>query len=1220
MILLGVVCVLLGVVMYLTRPSRLNHVLVDLLESSIGCDATVGRSHLTWGGVLTVDDIELTVPGADPETSRLLSTERMTVKLKLLPLIIGQVRAESVALHKPTLYLTEDADNGRFNYEMLLARPTEPTEASLPDALPELHLYGGQLCFGEVVNGAYDPIESIELNGRLNADGTRAGVYQFELTQRQARDKSQGPSIRGLIDLKTPGVELTVKRFSFDGPYRYLLPRYARDWWDHLDPSGAVPRVSIHARRGEKGKASVHAEMVLDGIGLQLPWVKTHPLAVTKVSGMVDLTQTGMRFDHVTGSVEGISLSADGRIDGYDRDAPWQLHVRSEPFDVPAEGGIWEKLPESVSVYRERFSPRGVYRADVSVSREAPDQAFQVNGYVDLIDTKFMYYRFQYPVAKLTGRIGLEGDRIVLNDLIGITPAGAKGTVSGSIGPPLKDGPVDLKISSDRIPLDENLTNAMSEKRRKVLDMFFSEAGYQSLLKQGVVRAPGDQAEQTRGGEAPVAQANNGASIAPAAPEFKPGGTAAMTVTIQRPAGEDQEYQVTTDLQTAGLASVFSFWHYPLIAQGGRIVITPDNVDVIDVRMRSPNGGGGVVNGHLDLPHDGSHLKPDLKLTDINLPVDDLLIASIPEPKDQWVRSLNITGKLQGNGEVDADDSGEVRFTVKTQLQQARAQPFGGQYVLNDVSGDITLQRSSVQMDDLTGKHDGGTITLNGRADFPESGADLDLHFAGDNLPIEHSLVDLIPPDHEARPLIEKLFETYKPEGVTDARMTYKTNNGSGEDFSLDIQPDTLGFDYKKQRIELSDLQGTISLSPSKAVLHHVSGRYPAGDFSVDGEARYGEDNGLALRFSAKADGIDATARALMPQACRSLIDRLALRGPFVLEDATLSTRPNATEGPNAIFEAGVGLQNAEAKLGVDLTEIDADLNMRIVAFGNQPWPHTDIKADIQHLRAADRLVQRASMHVQTGSEPSVIDFQDLKGTVYGGTLVGRGQARLDPPGVLGFELTILESELEPFLDPLGNKAPAKLKQAASPVPGPDLPMRDMSSGLLSAGLAVRLSIDGTQPTQGRGIVMVRDARLYDKPLTLALLQAVNLSLPNERSFDRASARYVIDGDNILFDDIRFEAPAFVIAGTGTMAYPSTDLNLHMVTSNPVAPDLGPVSELVKTFKDQLFAIEVKGTLAQPKAGVVPLEGVFRSWGRIFGETRANPINTPVEQPEEEDE
>lgn len=1219
-ILLGIVCVLLGGVMYFTRPARLNRVLVQLLETSIGCKAQVGQAHLTWDGLLTVDGIELTVPESGGEMARLMSTDRMAVKLRLLPLLIGRIRAESVALNAPVVYLTEDLDNGRFNYEMLLSQTTgQHEDVDLPDVLPELHLNGGELCFGQVVDGHYKQIETIMLDGKLNADTSRSGVYEFALAQRHAPTKLNAPLIQGEVDLNEPYVELEVKGFAFDGPYRYLLPSEVRSWWDHLRPTGAIPSAVFIAHPDENGYAAVLAQMDLDGIGLSLSWVKGHRLQVADVTGSVTLTSNDVSFEKVTGRIEGIEMTTGGRIEGYTKDAGWELAIETKPFDIPAEGGIWDCLPPSVTKYRERFSPHGTYQAAFSIKRAASDADLEMHGYVDLIDTQFMYHRFQYPARKLTGRISFHGDRIVLNDLIGITPSGAQGIVSGTIGPPLKDGAVSIRIHGEDLPLDEHLVNAMSEKRRKVLDIFFSQEGYESLLAQGVIRAPGESGVDHPGDETdgPIAAANDAVSIDHDVPEFEPGGLATMTVTIFRPAGKDQKYQVTTDLQTTGLSSVFDFWRYPLVCEGGRVVITPDDVEVFDVRMRALNGGGGVVSGHLELPRDGSKLEPNLQLTSIRLPVDDLLIASIPEPQNQWVRPLHITGELVGTGEVYADSTDQVRFTVDALFQHGRAAPNGGSYPIENIEGAITIERKRVQMENFSGRHGEGSITLNGQADYGESGFGIDLTFLGDDLPIERGIIDLVPAEHEARTLISELFDIYQPEGLTDARLTYQGGRDGTETFNLEVQPESLNFDYKSQRIELTELQGTIALTPSIATLHHVSGRYPAGTFSIDGEARLGEDNGLALTFDAQADRIDATARAIMPQAVRTLVDRLSIQGPFVLDDVTLFTWPTVQEGPSAIFEGKIGLRDGKAQLGIALTEINANLDARVVTFSHQPWPHIDITMHAEKLRAADRLVQHAYMHVQTGDESSTIHFDDLKGTVYGGALVGRGQATLAPPGLLGFELTLQEAELEPFLKPLGEKASRYDAAVTEPDAVSDMPTRDMSSGLLSAGLSIRVPIDGSDAPQGRGIVTVRDATLYDKPLTLALLQAANLSLPNESSFDRASARYLINGSTVFFDDIRFEAPAFIIAGNGTMAYPSTDLNLRMVTSNPVAPDLGPISKLVKTFKNELLAIEVKGTLAKPQAGMVPLEGVFRSWGRIFGDTRAGAQAVEVDLPEE---
>ncbi|MEZ6190905.1 MAG: hypothetical protein R3C45_06385 [Phycisphaerales bacterium] len=1210
-ILLGVLLLLISGISYLTSPARLNRVLVKLLQDSIGCDATIGKATLSWDGLLVVDGIKLTVPDTDGQMAQLLTTDRVVVQLRLWPLLIGQVRAASVAISHPTLYLTEDLDRGRFNFEMLIARPPGESSSgsSLPKALPEVYLNSGEVHFGQLVADAYQPAQSLRVDGTLSADPDRSGGYFFILSQRDDpanRTAGTGTTIQGEIDLHEPGVEVQLDRFTFNGPYRNLLPHAVRKWWDRLSPIGAVPRVVFSARHGGDNSVVMAAQMTLDGIGLSLPLESDKPLMLTGVTGEITMASNVVSFEKITGDIEGVAFNADGRIDGLDTGAPFSIALTTQPFDVPAEGGVWDKLPPYILKYRDRFSPTGRYQAQVVIGRDTPGGELTLGGYLDLIDTTFAYNKFPYPAEKLSGRITFDEDRIVLNDLVGVAPSGGTGTVSGTIGPPIRNGAVDITIHGEGIPIDEYLLSAMKPKHRDVIDMFFSQRGYEELLKAGVIRGPGEPAV-----DAPQrADANQSVAIQSEVPVFEPGGTADVTVRIQRSAGSDQPYLVTTDLDVAGLRSVFDFWRYPLVVEQGRVVISPDQVGVYGVHIKALNGGGGIVQGRLELPDGDQPLKPYLQITSIHLPVDDLLIASIPPPKDHWVRSLQLSGELVGTGEVFADRGGKVAFTVDTQLQNGSARPNGGAYLLQQITGGVTVERTRVQFENLVSRHEGGTISLNGQTDFGEGGLGVDLDFTGDQLAIEPGLIDLLPLEHEGRPVMRELFADYRPDGTIDAELRYHGGGGEPDRFTLGVTPEAVGFDYAGQRIELSDLTGHIELTPSRAQMQKVSGRFASGSFQIDGEVRLGEDKGVALSFNVDAQRVDPTARALLPAGVLSLVDRLAIQGPYTVDDAHLLSWPDAVQGPTRIFEGKVNLKGATAQLGVPVTELDAELDMRVATFVDQPYPHTDMHIHAERLRAADRLVQRFSLAVATGDRPWLVNLSDLKGTVYGGALVGFGQLSLGEPSSLGIDLTLHDVELEPFLNPLQPDTSAEIAPSTADVN--EVTTRDMSSGLLSAGLSIRVPLDDPTQRQGRGVVSVRDAKLYDRPLTLALLQAANFALPNESSFDRAAARYLIFGDTVVFDDIRFEAPAFVIAGTGTMEYPSTNLNLRMATSNPAAPDLGAVSDLVRTFKDGLLGIEVHGTLAKPEARVVPLEGLFRSWDRVFGQTRA-PLT--VEQP-----
>ncbi len=1178
----------------MTRSSRLVVVIEQMLEDSIGCDAKVGRVELTWSGQLTVDGIDLTVPGMTGEAAKLLHSDRVVVHLRFLPLLIGQARAESVSLSHPTLYLTEDMDRDLFNYENLIEKPSDNEErGGLPKVLPELFLNGGEIRFGRMTQGAYRQLQGLRFDGMLMAEDGHAGGYTFIFNQQEVGDVSParnfGPTIHGKIDLKTPEIEVQVDRFKFAGPHRYLLPQEMRRWWDSLSPQGELPKVIFHAGLDEAGETSLSAELRLDGIGLSLPIEAGEPLRMSDVTGRVVLAEGVVEIKQIAGVIEGIHFTGEGRVGGFESQSPLSIAISTEPFDVSAEDEIWSKLPEKVRRYHERFSPRGKYQTDVVIERQAHGGPLMFSGWLDLLDTRFTYQKFPYPAEQLTGRVTFDNERVELHDLQATGPSGGRAVVSGTIIPPGGDGEVDIKIDGQGFAVDDFLLNAMKPKHRKVMDLFFNQQGYAYLLERGVVRSPGDASTDT-GEESSV-------------PVFEPGGSASMIVRIQRPAGPDQDYSVTTDLDVSGLRSVFGFWHYPLYAERGRVVISPQQVQVHGVYMRAIGGGGGVVDGQLILPRDGEPMRPSLQMTSVHLPIDQALVASIPAPKDQWVRTLNLGGTLIGTGEVYAGADGEVAYTVDTILQDGDASPNGGAYPLTDIKGSVTVERTRVQLENLSSRHNDGTITVNGLADFGEGGLGVELALVGENLRLESGLVDLLPVGHEGRPLITDLFETYRPDGQLDAELHYFGDTGGESDrFTLNVQPKTLSLDLNGQRVELEDLTGGAELTSRQAVLHDLAGRFAAGTFSVDGDIRLVDDPGVNLAFDVHAGRIDATARAVLPEEVLSFIDRLQVQGPYQVNDARLLTWEDVQEGPTMIFEGKVQLQDARGNIGVPVTDMDAQMDMHIATFAEQRWPHTDIRINAESLRVADRLVERFSMSAQTGRQPWLVEMSDVKGAVYGGTLVGWGQLRMGRDPAFGFDLTLQEVELEPFLKPLETADAAGGDESADAA---ELSTRNMATGLLSAGLTIRIPTDDPSQRQGRGVVTVRDAKLYDKPLTLALLQAASLALPNESSFDRASARYLIYGDTVQFDDIRFEAPAFVIAGSGVMDFPTTELNLRMVTHNPGAPDLGAVSALVQSFKDELLGIEVRGTLAEPEARVVSLGGLFRSWDRVFGNSSA---------------
>ncbi len=438
-----------------------------------------------------------------------------------------------------------------------------------------------------------------------------------------------------------------------------------------------------------------------------------------------------------------------------------------------------------------------------------------------------------------------------------------------------------------------------------------------------------------------------------------------------------------------------------------------------------------------------------------------------------------------------------------------------------------------------------------------------------------------------------------------------------GEDFTLRVRPKLLAFDLNGQRIRVTDMDGRVAVDPAGMRLEAVHGRFDGGRVQASGDVRLAEPVSVDLSFTAEADRFGPTTRAVLPPALTQMLEELEFDGAYRVVRGRLQRGGTSSREPDLTVDATLELTDASAMLAVPIRELNGRLDVRVRDRAGAAWPHLELNLNAERVRVADRLIEPLEARLSTtggvDGEPvaevahDALVLDRLVGSIYDGALVGRGIIQLGRPGRYEFDLTLSDVEVERFMNPL---APRVERAAAAGsetqgIPEPfELPDRAEASGLLSASLQVHAEHGRPDSRVGRGAFEVRDAALFDKPLAMAMLQAINFSLPAHRAFDRASGRFSISGDRVLFDRLSFQAPTLELAGTGWLDYPTHRLNLTMLTRNPGAPNLGPISQVFRVFKDELVAVKVTGTLAEPEARVVSFEGVSQSWKQVFGESR----------------
>jgi hypothetical protein len=1201
---------LAAVAWYQTRPARLTPRVERLVADFTGTQVHIDTARLQWGPRLVLDGVKLSLPDDPTDAGRLFEAQRVVIGIHGGDALSGAFTPRSVGVTRPIIYLTEDLQAGQYTFQRLRVGPDDPDQPTPPPPrlLPESFIDGGEVRIGQVEHGTYQPLGTVEVVGRLaERPGDDNELYAFRLMGREAQT-DRHVTLEGQIDLDQRTMEVQLNGLTFDSVQRRFIPTAYRRWWDAMRPEGSFPRVWFRIAPDPQNHPSLAAaELQFDDLACSLPSEllnlaedETHEIRMVEVTGVSRLID-GRFHDQFTGRIEGVRYEVTG-THGITLDEPFEITLATDPFTLAEKPTFFYALPPVAKKYHRRFSPSGKFTTTVTLERKEAGQPITTEGRVTIHEARATYKKFPYPCERITGgTITFTEDELRIDELVAFGPSGAKLVLNGTVTPPRDGAAVEIDLRVTDVPIDRHLTGAMEPEHREVLAMFFDPQRQAELIESGVIRAAPEEG---------AAVPTEGEGDAEAPPVFEPGGVIRRAdIAIRRAFGEDTDYRVTTTLDVTGLRALYENWPYPLIGRSGELTIGPDAVVLDRIKLAGLTGGGGDIEGRLERPTDQT-LIPQMTITDIRLPVDELLLASIPKPQDRWARDVHLRGELKAHGRIfqredrRPEDEDSIDFVFDAKVTDATATPFDGRFYIEDVAGAFTLTRSDLTISELTGKRGEASLSLSGGIDWADGTPDFTIDAAATSLPIDPVALDLVPENLAAHKQLTTLFETHEPAGQTDLSLTW-SNDGQRDRFAAVLKPNTLRFTLNDTRIDLSEMSGRVKVTPGLIELDQLAASFEHGRGQVSAALGLSEEPTHALSFSVQSDRLDATTRALLPPAVLTVIDGLALDGGYRIDGARLNLRPAATDKPTADFAAVIHLDDAEAQVGVPITDLDGQLGVKLTARHDQPYPFIDLDLQARRLVANGRVVEPMTLRMRSGRGLDAVVIREMRGTVYGGTLVGRGLITLGAEPRYAFDLSLHEAALEPFVQSDQDWQPPAPPNGQNDTLLPKPLQRRDDVGLLSAGLTIEAPLYDPAQRQGRGALEIRDARLFERPLSLALLQAANLSLPRASAFDRVSSRFLVVGDDVQFDSLSFDSPAVSITGSGTMHFPTRRLDLTMVNRNPAAWDLGPLNELYNTLKDELIAIRVRGTLDAPEAELQSFRNVRRTWDDLFTASRA---------------
>lgn len=590
---------------------------------------------------------------------------------------------------------------------------------------------------------------------------------------------------------------------------------------------------------------------------------------------------------------------------------------------------------------------------------------------------------------------------------------------------------------------------------------------------------------------------------------------------------------------------------------------------------------GGIVNANGFVSRESDQKGLEVEFRSIQL--EEYLLDLVPEgpqtkARELWTR-FNPRGTFDADLDWSQDPDGTRHSLVNAQPHVIILNMDGTDVAVLREQGDIKIRGDEIELNNLllrlsTPRLTHGIVAIDGAYGKPKGNSELQLEgtveegqFESPVLPV---LLDLFGAD--------RLYATWlelDPSGRFNSRFEYRGLQNEATDYAIDIVPTNISANIGEDRLHAVFDDGSVFIGPDRVDMEQLVARIPApGTIQVNGTVSLGEK--IELLATAEYDlralpqGFDSYLPVPLNMAFEAV--DFAADGPVRLSNCGISGTWDAMasiDQPDLYqFDGRLDFEDAKftAGAGFDLfdghTEIHLDVNQdddgKLIA-------HLDGTLEGDHVDVQERRITNPYANL-TMRDDNVFHLSDVSGNIADGLIVGEIAIDQDDRSWQ------LELDLED----------ASLQELSH---GRDMPKADGTIGRVLANMRLFGEIDEPESKRGRGRLVIVDGQMTNSPLTLSIVHLSQLMIPGSDSLEFAEIAFTIDGNRMLFDEFLLSSPTIQFVGTGEMSVSDWELALRLSPRGTI-PIL---SDLIGGFTGTLYAINVGGTLGDPKASIEPL-------------------------------
>lgn len=1158
----------------MTDPERIRRISESYLEKITSRDVSITAALFSMSDGIHLHGVSITdSPPSDTSAStkprksgEFFSCDEIFIVHDPWALLTGRLKFESFAANRPTLTLVHDADVGWENVATLVRRVISRPDSG--NSAPPVELREARLRLMERSAQGDRLVEDVALTirGKRDTDNPRIfnivwqdavdpdanGHSQIDLESGALRNVRGGlptMSLRGImvaVDAGFEGADALTDLLGIEGRVR------VRDYNLMAPPLHDGPRsATIDLKDAAISIPVSDSERKLDS--------DERYLRFSRVNGSVVITAGSVQADF-RGEFHRGSCTVSALISGPLRpgmtladvsvraDVSAQNLLLPDPKGSPPERSFIERWPQLSQLFRQ-YDPHGFVDLDVEIEKEAGSGAsFKVgDATVTARGGDISCHYFPYRGRQLTGRIRFGSDGVVVENVCGVNEK-AEVCVNGWMEAPNRFAAARFDIHGKRVPVNDELLDSLPQQPARWI------RDYQ------VAGAVDTEVTITRERSNPALGASPW----------------------------DNKIQVRFD----DLSARFSQFPIPVTGIAGSATVTNDVIEVPLATGRVEDGTISV-NGIVDT-HAGGLNRLSCRISANDIALSKQLLDAAPVSLRDKLDSLQADGCVSLDSTLDVLEDHSIRHATNVRLRDLTLRPTLFPIAITQGWADLRLDTNNVELLRARGYFGESELFAKGQSGN-ETQSDGDWVLEAQSLVINQELIDAAPPPVRAA-LSDWRID--KPVGV---QLRVRQQDGA-LDWSGRVQINDSTIHYRNLPNPLDSVFATIQFSPGELRCSQAQARYAGASIDADVTARLNASPASGrIRLDVKGLELDDYTRSLLPEQAKRVWDQLTPSGrvDVVVDDvqfqAAHDSQPSTWSVDGKIFPREVRLNQDKVTIRSGVVPFEGMLVDRLGGI--------TLSGELRESQTMlfDQQIDSANANwffARTASGQGRAAITGFRGQVHQGSATSEAQLVFDGrDSQYRIEASIQEAQLEPWID--------AWRAARSDTESTELRrgrrVAEEVRGTLNAEVRIAGTLDDPASRTGGGQFEVRDGYIYKLPIFLAILNVLNINVPNNDVLSEAESQFFITGNTVRLNNIEIMGDSLSLVGSGTLSLSDHSVDLTLMNAGGGRLASVPVlAELWEGASRELVELRVTGPLSSPQVRASPFRGMTEEFKKLF--------------------